>query len=76
VLGREGELEAYPVGGEPCIRLLEMWAEYLSRIRRIACASIGGVDQLRKSMNSRLRWAVLDQGMDFAGDENRSRPAS
>ena len=40
VLGRKGELEAGPrAGGEPCFRLLEMCAEWLSRISLMAVSA-------------------------------------
>ena len=40
VLGRKGELEAaLGLGGEPCFRLLEMCAEWLSRISLMAVSA-------------------------------------
>src|SRR5712691_1771851 len=67
----EGELEAARrSSSEPCIRLFgDVGGMIVEDQADRGVRRIGGVDQLEKVDELAAAMAVLDQGMDFAGDE-------
>src|SRR6266481_3440457 len=71
VLGREGELEAARrSGSEPGFCLLgDVGGMIVEDQTDCRMDRIGGIDELQKLDELAATVAVLDQGMDFAGDE-------
>jgi len=64
-----------PVGGEPCIRLFgDVGGMIVEDQADRGVRRIGGVDQLEKAMNSRLRWRSLTKAWTLP--VTRSIPAS
>src|SRR5260370_35138287 len=71
MLGREGELEAARrSGSEPGFCLLgDVGGMIVEDQTDRRMDRIGGIDELQKLDELAATVAVLDQGMDFAGDE-------